>query len=148
MTVRPAKTHISLGIRPVWSDSSLTAWRKLGPIATHWVDSEDSDQTGQMPRLIWVFAGRTATLLVLSWGCSNFIVVICFSWKEMILSVQSSRILFCLQGPWDSIWQLQDAERGSEYQQDFWLSKTAGIRNSWASLWHWRLQQGFKWERG
>ena len=28
--------------------------------------SEDSDQTGRMPRLIWVFAGRTATLLVLS----------------------------------------------------------------------------------
>ena len=23
------------------------------------VDSEDSDQTGQMPRLIWVFAGHT-----------------------------------------------------------------------------------------
>ena len=29
-------------------------------------DSEDSDQTGRMPRLIWVFAGRTLTLLVLS----------------------------------------------------------------------------------
>ena len=29
-------------------------------------DSEDSDQTGRMPRLIWVFAGRTAILLVLS----------------------------------------------------------------------------------
>ena len=25
-----------------------------------------SDQTGRMPRLIWIFAGRTATLLVLS----------------------------------------------------------------------------------
>ena len=32
--------------------------------------SEDSDQTGRMPRLIWVFSGRTATLLVLSWGGS------------------------------------------------------------------------------
>ena len=29
-------------------------------------DSKDSDQTGWMPRLIWVFAGSTATLLVLS----------------------------------------------------------------------------------
>ena len=29
-------------------------------------DSEDSDQTGRMPRLIWVFAGRTVILLVLS----------------------------------------------------------------------------------
>ena len=31
-------------------------------------DSEDSDQTGRMPRLI--FAGRTVILLVLSWGGS------------------------------------------------------------------------------
>ena len=66
VSVRPAKTQISLGIRPVWLESSL---------CTHWVAkdlwflhavSEDSDQTGRMPRLIWVLAGRTATLLVLS----------------------------------------------------------------------------------
>ena len=41
------------------SESSLSAWRKLGSSATHWVHSEDSDQTGQLPRLILVFAGRT-----------------------------------------------------------------------------------------
>ena len=34
-------------------------WRKLRSLATHWAHSEDSDQTGRMPRLIWVFAGRT-----------------------------------------------------------------------------------------
>ena len=28
--IRPAKTQISLGIRPVWSESSLSAWIKLG----------------------------------------------------------------------------------------------------------------------
>ena len=39
MTVRPAQTQISLGISPAYS--------------------EDSDQTGRMPRLIWVFAART-----------------------------------------------------------------------------------------
>ena len=66
--MRPEKTQISLGIRPVWSESSLSAWRKLGSLATHWAHSEDSDQTGPMPRLIWVFAGCTGTLLVLSWG--------------------------------------------------------------------------------
>ena len=33
-------------------------------------DSEDSDQTGRMPRVIWVFAGRLATLLVLTQGGS------------------------------------------------------------------------------
>ena len=32
------------------------------------VPSDDSDQTGQMSRLIWVFAGHTVILLVLSWG--------------------------------------------------------------------------------
>ena len=53
--VRPAKTQISLGICPVWSEYSLSALRKLGSLATHWANSEDSDQTGQMPRLIWVF---------------------------------------------------------------------------------------------
>ena len=36
MSVRPAKTQISLGIRHGWSD-----------------------QTGRMPRLLWVFAGRS-----------------------------------------------------------------------------------------
>ena len=66
--VRPAKTQISLGIRPVWSESSLSAWRKLGSLATHWARSEVSDQTGWMPRLIWVFAGRTVILFVLSCG--------------------------------------------------------------------------------
>ena len=68
--VRPAKTHISLGICPVWSESSLSTWRKLGTLATHWAHSEDSDQTGRMPRPIWVFVGRTVILLVLSWGGS------------------------------------------------------------------------------
>ena len=60
VSVRPEKTQISLGIRPVWSESSLSAWRKLGSLATHWTHSEDSDQTG-----------RTVTLLVLSCRGSN-----------------------------------------------------------------------------
>ena len=66
MGVRPARTQISLGIRPVWSESLLSAWRKLGSLATHWADGKDSVQTGWMSRLIWVFAGRTLILLVLS----------------------------------------------------------------------------------
>ena len=74
VTVRPAKTRISLDIRPVWSESSLSDWRKLGSLATHWVHSEDSDQTG-----------RTVILLVLSWGGSN---VLCWhiwvsSWENL-----------------------------------------------------------------
>ena len=51
--------------------SSLSAWRNLGSLATHWAHSEDSDQTGRMPRLIWVFTEciHVLTLLVLS--CSG-----------------------------------------------------------------------------
>ena len=59
MTVRPAKTQISLGICPVWSEPSLCAqWVAKDPSFLH-ADSEDSDQTGQMPSLICVFAECT-----------------------------------------------------------------------------------------
>ena len=57
--VRPAKTHISLGIRTVWSESLLCAqWAAKDPSFLH-EDSEDSDQTERIPRLISVFTGRT-----------------------------------------------------------------------------------------
>ena len=46
-------------IRPVWSESSLSAWINLWSLATHWANREDSYQTGRMPRMIWVFAGHT-----------------------------------------------------------------------------------------
>ena len=58
MSLRPAKTQISLGLRFLHADS------------------EDADQTGRMPRMIRVFAGCTLTLLVLSccgsYNYSNF----------------------------------------------------------------------------
>ena len=66
--VHPAKIQISLGIRSVWSESSLTACRKLGSLATHWAHSADTDQTGRMPRLIWVIAGHPDFVgFVMSW---------------------------------------------------------------------------------
>ena len=40
------------------SDQSLRCALNGDPSFLH-ADSEDSDQTGRMPRLIWVFAGRT-----------------------------------------------------------------------------------------
>ena len=67
--VRPAKTQISLGIRPVWSESSLCAqWVATYPSFLH-ADCGDSDQTGRMPRLIWVFAVRTCHVIgfVMRW---------------------------------------------------------------------------------
>ena len=69
MSVCPAKTQISLNMRPVWSESSLCAhWVAKDPSFLR-ADSEDSDQTGRMPRLIWVFAGRTCHFVwfVMSW---------------------------------------------------------------------------------
>ena len=61
-------------LRSAWASaqsdqSSLSAWRKLGSLATHWAHSEDSDQTERMPRLIWVFAGHTCHFLgfVMRW---------------------------------------------------------------------------------
>ena len=68
--VRPGKTQISLSIRPVGSESSLCAqWVAKDQMRLH-ADNEDSDQTGRMTRLISVFAGRKANMLVLSWGGS------------------------------------------------------------------------------
>ena len=61
-------------LRSAWasaqSDQSLlTAWRKIGSITTLWAHREDSDQTGRMPRLIWIFAGCTGHFVGLS--CSG-----------------------------------------------------------------------------
>ena len=57
--VRPAKAQISLSTRTVWSESSPCAqWVDKDPSCLH-ADSEDSDPTRRMPRLIWIFVGRT-----------------------------------------------------------------------------------------
>ena len=53
------KSQISLGICPVWSKSSLCAQWVVKDLMFLHADSEDSDQTWWMPRLIWVFAGCT-----------------------------------------------------------------------------------------
>ena len=51
----------------VWSESLLSTRRKLVPLATHWVHSEDSDQTRQMPRLICLHWEH----IPLCWFCSE-----------------------------------------------------------------------------
>ena len=102
--VRPAKTQISLGIRPVSSESSLFTWRKLGSMATHWGDSEDTDQTGRTPRLIWIFTGCTVILLILSWGGS--------SWAR---SCERGKYL----RPWWASISVQSTE-GGKYLRSWW----------------------------
>ena len=49
--------------RPVWSEPS-PLWVAKNPNFLQ-ADSGDSDQTGRMPRLIWVFTGHTS----LCWFC-------------------------------------------------------------------------------
>ena len=84
--MHPAKTQISLGICPVWSESLLCAlWVAKDPSFLH-ADSEDSDQTGRMPSLIWVFAGHRTTLLVLSRGGSVVCLVAVSELPDMLLN--------------------------------------------------------------
>ena len=53
----------NVAVHPVWSESSLCAqWVAKDPSFLH-ADSEDSDQTGRMTRLIWVFARRLISAL-------------------------------------------------------------------------------------
>ena len=54
-----AKTQISLGIRPVWSESSLSVQSVAKDPSFPHADSEDSDQTGRMPRQICLCCGHT-----------------------------------------------------------------------------------------
>ena len=59
-------------IHPVWSESSLSACRKLGSLATHWAHSEDSNQTGD------ALAG-----LSLPWAHSHFVGFV-MSWLKCL----------------------------------------------------------------
>ena len=60
--VCPAKTQISLGIRPIWSESSLSVWRKLGSSSTHWAHSKD-----------WSDWADAQADLSLHWAHSHFV---------------------------------------------------------------------------
>ena len=65
MAYAPSEDSDQSGHPPVWSESSLSAWRKLGSLATHWAHSEDSDQTGRMPWLL----GLRWTQMPFCWFC-------------------------------------------------------------------------------
>ena len=81
-------------LRSAWASaqsdqSSLCAqWVPKDPSFLH-ADSEDSDQNGRTPRLIWVFAGRTLILSVLSCRGSNN----CFSSNHTIVNTERRQSL-------------------------------------------------------
>ena len=60
--VHPSEIQISLHIRAVWSESSLSGRINVAPLAIQNAPSEDSDQTSRMRRLIWIFTGRKCSL--------------------------------------------------------------------------------------
>ena len=77
-------------MRPVLSESLLSAWRNLGSLPTHLEHREDSDQTGRMPRLIWVFAGCTCHFV-------GFVVRQLIFWIKMGIDWSDSHAGCCQQ---------------------------------------------------
>ena len=120
MSEHPAKTQISLGIRPVWSESSLSAWRKLGPVATHWAHSEDwSDWADAQADLSlrWVhshavgFVTRRLILDVQTYFYSDYV---CCKWLQLLLHCIAFWVTFFrfsrftaafpkFKGPWPQV---------------------------------------------
>ena len=87
--MRPAKTQISLGMRPVWSESSLCAqWVAKDPSFLH-VDSEDSDQTGGCPGWSESWLGHTHFV---SFVMSGLIKIITSGYRKYI----NRRIYCCM----------------------------------------------------
>ena len=72
------RRQTSLDIQPVWIESLQCAqWVAEDPRFLH-ADSEDTDQTwqtGQMPRLIWVFAGCTCHFV-------GFVMMLLIYWNK------------------------------------------------------------------
>ena len=81
--VRPAKTQISLGIRPVWSEFSQSAWRKLGSLTTHFAQAKTLIRLGGCPG--WSESSLGAQSF---WWLSHEAAQICFHYS-----------LTCLQRP-------------------------------------------------
>ena len=74
-------------LRSAWA-SLCTQWVAKDPSFLH-ADSEGSDQTGRMPRLIWVFTGRShfvgfvmLQLYHIIWPVCLFVILLIIIWKR------------------------------------------------------------------
>ena len=108
MTVRPAKTQISLVIHPVWSESLLCAQWVVKEPNFLYAHSDDSDQSWRIPRLIWDFAGRTGHF-------------VCFVMRRFIYNLISKRSiavypLNCKLQLTSSVRLLRSEKKGSYWQ--------------------------------
>ena len=113
MTVHPAKTQISLGIRPAWSESLLSTWRKLGFLATHWAHSKDWSD--------WVDAQADLSLrwahMPFCWFCYE--VVHIWSCRAVLLKCKLVHAKMHLGQPWHD--RIRHLILGIIYQWFCWL---------------------------
>ena len=150
--VRPVKTQISLGIRPVWSASSLCAqWVAKDPSFLH-ADREDSDQTGRMPvcwfchvaaflsygaDLIWLYKNCIQSLTFnfnqKGWATCRYLITVSNGSKHPFCDTPWMMLPLCLKPsikrrnfPPNNILSVhQNSLDCSEYRMavvDFWLS--------------------------
>ena len=101
MTCVPSKDSDQPGYLPSPDQSTLSAQRNHESLASHLVTSESTDQTGQMPRLIRVFAGCTVNLVVffVLWQLSSS------KWRKWAASRQNQHGLWAqrrLRSAWAS----------------------------------------------
>ena len=69
--VHPAKTQISLGIHPVWSESSLSVWISIGSLATYERTVKTLIRLGKGPG--WPKTSLVAHVIVLVLSCFSSI---------------------------------------------------------------------------
>ena len=84
ITVCPAKTQISLGLCPVWSEFSLSAWRNHGSLAPIERTVKTLIRLGGCPGWSESSLGAQIILSVLSWGGSykKYLIVSELLWKD------------------------------------------------------------------
>ena len=91
------------------SDQSLRCphEERLGP--THWAHYKASDQTGRMPRMIWVFAGHTCYFVgfVMRWlSYYDFMYIFLTGYRELFIfpiELCSNSTLFVVQSSFHGI---------------------------------------------
>ena len=121
MTVHPAKTHISLGVCPVWTESLLCAqWVAKDPRSLH-PDSEDSDQTGGWPGWSESWLGAPTILLVLSWGDSflDAIWIVKPHYSNLRIMIASFEIFMAMSNliwatPWENLFMPYEINKGTD----------------------------------
>ena len=133
MSVRLAKTQISLGIRPVWSESSLSAWKKAWVLSyplsaqrrlwSDWADAQ-ADLSLRCPHEkslgTKLPTERTAKVLIRLGGCQGSLGAQSLCW-------------FCHEPAHLNVLYIPDKVfRHFHWYQKFLESYTRGIRRHWS----------------